>query len=948
MADDFWKQKLMAFLHDPPCKPLDIAAHETVGEGFIRQAGIDLSDMAAFHKICDWTAAAADRFPFPAPSVLRSSFEGTAETPFHHPLGQSEYIFGSRFPSPAAAEEVLQIIQNGLAADQVPEQDRTWANFFLHWRRWPIESARQDARTYFLPADTRIPDHNVWTHNSVVSALQGCVRNGRLEPAFLIFQMGPVQTFIEQARSTRDLWSGSYILSWLVAHAIKAVTDEVGPDALIFPALRAQPLFDLLHRDRLYSRIKFSSQKGTEESLWDRMRLFHEIILTPNLPNRFLAVVPEWIAANLARKAEAAVHEELGRIADACWCWLHDRLPMELAWKQRFDSQVKVFPQITWQCCPWGSAPVADNLREFARLCPAPESPADRLKVVYDLATQDVPPADRDKRYFSDQDKTQLKNPGFCWPYFYAQTDWLLAARRNTRDFKAWVADPSQAGVVKDSFSGVEEVIGSESWWKSVQNKLPMLFRSQDRLGAMNLIKRVWHQAYLSGVWNLEIDHAVRFESVPGVAAGKWRQQLEAQVKNDAAIYQKIVRVRAASINLTTKDRIKSSKSSQLEDWLAGTDPDQFTTTYWTDPEFGNEESTVKEIIAALRDLYNRKSGTAISSPPAYYAVIAFDGDEMGKWLSGEKAPPLLEQFSSEAAAYFQAHARDKSTSAHRPLSPSYHLQFSEALANFGLYLARPVVEHFAGQLIYSGGDDVLAMVPAGAALDCAAALHAAFRGDPRLADLVEDAFEICGSKGGFIRLKNPQGEQPTWPLIVPGPGAQASAGIAVGHVHAPLQNMIRVAREAEKRAKNKYGRAACAVSLYKRSGEILEWGFKWETDAPDLYRLFSMLSQGEAPLLPGRFGYAVSELLAPYHCGNGTYLSDAEEFPTKKIMEREFGHVLRRQGMNLKKKSPKQYEQLKLLSERYIGQIVADVHTCLSDFPMLFNVANFINRGEE
>lgn len=40
--------------------------------------------------------------------------------------------------------------------------------------------------------------------------------------SLLKFQIGPVQDFIAAARSTRDLWSGSYLLSWLVAAGIKA------------------------------------------------------------------------------------------------------------------------------------------------------------------------------------------------------------------------------------------------------------------------------------------------------------------------------------------------------------------------------------------------------------------------------------------------------------------------------------------------------------------------------------------------------------------------------------------------------------------------------------------------------------------------------------------------------------------------------------------------------
>ena len=39
------------------------------------------------------------------------------------------------------------------------------------------------------------------------------------EKSLVLFQAGPVQPFIAAARSTRDLWSGSYMLSWLMAAA---------------------------------------------------------------------------------------------------------------------------------------------------------------------------------------------------------------------------------------------------------------------------------------------------------------------------------------------------------------------------------------------------------------------------------------------------------------------------------------------------------------------------------------------------------------------------------------------------------------------------------------------------------------------------------------------------------------------------------------------------------
>ena len=48
--------------------------------------------------------------------------------------------------------------------------------------------------------------------------------------AMLLFSLGPVQSFIAQARKTRDLWLGSYLLSLLMEASMENIA------ALIFPA----------------------------------------------------------------------------------------------------------------------------------------------------------------------------------------------------------------------------------------------------------------------------------------------------------------------------------------------------------------------------------------------------------------------------------------------------------------------------------------------------------------------------------------------------------------------------------------------------------------------------------------------------------------------------------------------------------------------------------------
>src|SRR5439155_6568176 len=94
-----------------------------------------------------------------------------------------------------------------------------------------------------------------------------------------------------------------------------------------------------------------------------------------------------------------------------------------------------------------------------------------------------------------------------------------------------------------------------------------------------------------------------------------------------------------------------------------------------------------------------------------------------------------------------------------RHLSPSYHLQFSEALCNFSVYLAPAIVDFYDGQLIYAGGDDVLAMMPADHAIACALALRLAFQGDKALVGHLKghqpgaEHVPVLMAKEGFVSL---------------------------------------------------------------------------------------------------------------------------------------------------------------------------------------------------
>ena len=99
----------------------------------------------------------------------------------------------------------------------------------------------------------------------------------------LMFTIGPVQSFIEAARKTEDLWMGSYILSYLVATAMDKVQgDDI---EIIYPAIESQSPFDF----------------------WKQ-----QDFATPSFPNLFLAIgngveVSQDALVERAKAAESSV-----------------------------------------------------------------------------------------------------------------------------------------------------------------------------------------------------------------------------------------------------------------------------------------------------------------------------------------------------------------------------------------------------------------------------------------------------------------------------------------------------------------------------------------------------------------------------------------------------------------------------------------------------------------
>jgi CRISPR-associated protein Cmr2 len=88
----------------------------------------------------------------------------------------------------------------------------------------------------------------------------------------LHFSLGPVQGFVAQARRTRDLWAGSFLLSWLSGQAMAAVLENGGDIEFPFVGTIDDP------KDEMLRAI---------------LRKHHTHPHIGSIPNRFKAQVPE-------------------------------------------------------------------------------------------------------------------------------------------------------------------------------------------------------------------------------------------------------------------------------------------------------------------------------------------------------------------------------------------------------------------------------------------------------------------------------------------------------------------------------------------------------------------------------------------------------------------------------------------------------------------------------
>ncbi len=361
---DYWNHKVKSFLHDPPDKAIQIPGHEGRANLLLDALGIQSSLDPKEYKHADIIASGMDRAVLPGYSSKQQqngAIDFCANPVITHPSGNNT-AFSLSLPESDQRQLIKQVSVDmqdllrddvgrftdgkGLSEKQLYKGNeeafssaRFMYLFFLLRRRLAEKNiGGLGGLWHRIPADTRIPDHSIWQHSGLVSALASCFRlSDENKASLMVFSLSPVQDFIGRARKLRDYWAGSIILSWLVFEGIKALIYKLGPDHILYPSLHGQPLVDDFLKDRQMS---------------DLMNKEKKVSGVASFPNKFVCLVPRGGEKAIAEHIQGAIQEKWLELGTATRNQVENLVGTDEYINKLFDRQLGSYWEYSWAASP--------------------------------------------------------------------------------------------------------------------------------------------------------------------------------------------------------------------------------------------------------------------------------------------------------------------------------------------------------------------------------------------------------------------------------------------------------------------------------------------------------------------------------------------------------------------------------------------------------------------
>jgi len=882
---NWYEDFLKKFFHDPIDKPLNIPEHEKRAKVYAEFFGVSGIQEG---KYSGQIASCIER------SLLPEKVQQEL-TEIRHPLSK-EKLDITLYCKKSIAEISMSLEEISNSYINLSDEKKA----LLIWRNLLEEIIEkiqdEELKKYIpiLPSDTRVPDHSIWEHLKVTTAINALEK--QQNNSLFLFTIGPVKSFISQARKAQDFYMGSFMLSYFTFIAMEEVIETYGPTSIIYPDLYKQPLMDW-----------YLKRKGLEPKNFNS-----EILTLPTIPNRFVAIIGttdknkiEKFAKNMIVKIKDEIKSAKEKILEE----LKIDVKLSDTQKEILQNQLSDFPQIYWVAIPWSRGEndlQIDDLKDFFT-----DDKIRKWKELYKFANEKVeyPP-----------------NIGFLYEFLYTALEKSMGARKNLREF-----EQKQEEGRKCSLCGERNVLffrerKNENKFKrynrdaiNLINKInPKYLDDGEGLCALCFLKRTF-EIYLEKKFG-SIFKDFSFPSVAEVACADFKEKAKElpEFKEYENKFFEFTRMPYLMIHSLPKLKLKETLEGS---WFY---EENLSVKKFND-ELGVSvnSSQIENLKDCLRNLY-AKAG----KPKKYYAVLYLDGDNIGKWLSGELLPEIQYAYNSETWGKLPEEFK-KGLQRYTPnkiLTPAVHSAISTALRNYTIEFVRKIVEEeHLGKLIYAGGDDVLAFVNLKDLFDVMEKLRWAFSGQIKIENRIINV--NINNDSGFVLKDGVY-------YLTMGKNASCSMGVVIAHYKEPLKIVIDKVFEMKKMAKNS-GKDRFAICLLKKSGDervsVSEWKYKDKLTTAVLKEIKEQMDKDKY-ISDGFIQKFRSEFLN---------LVDVPE----NIVEVELKRLIARayNGKSGESKE-KNKEFIDNFTINVLNILLVDN---LSNFTNLLEIASFMNRGE-
>lgn len=782
-------------MHDPFDKLLDIKTHEERAKQIIEQFGLQIPNgYEELWKRADGIASGFERGVFPDrhnDENKDGSVAFTVNPTLTHPIqggALSIDLAQNNWNDHILKNKIAEIVGTkagggGYSSKFTQQYERfvkarfIYTHLGLRFKLANDNVAGLGCLWHKIPADSRIPDHSIWHHNALVSALVSCMNpegtpvtgdanidNATKNIGLMIFTITPVQSFIGKARKLRDYWTGSILLSWLAFEGIRWVIEQLGPDHILYPSLLDQPLI-----------IEYLKKEWhIDETLLPTIQTVTDIA---TFPNKVMLLVPLNKAEQIGEAIENSIKASWKTLSNEMVSYVKNKVGLNQdSLNTMFTQQNETYWDISW---------VVNPLLNDSNIC----------KYKNLLNPNIVTIVEEEIETFA-----KIINYGQQIGKYYPLSNILAqSALGNLKLSQRNIRNPENGK--KCTLCGELEALTD---------------RPYSGTEAAHEYK-----ASMDAFWE-----TVR------IAFGEESGELQEGEQLCSICLTKRLLARMFKEKASAKGHILANTFGNYEIF-----PSTSNIALHTYQE--REHITEEKRRELAQKLYDQKDEQNVSGfkpikiRDRYYAILIMDGDNMGKLISGNTIQatwgtvihPVIKDRMEKYS--FEERYRENWKNLYdkkRLITPALHAAISEALGDFALYGVPSIINNNGGRLIYAGGDDVCAILPIDTVIQAA----------KEIADYYTRFFSIISSDN-----KNEKCDAGSTIQIKPGKLCHGmgkgekisiSAGILMCHYKEPLSAMISRAHALlDTYAKDLSGRNSCAIELKKRSGGSRYFYQKWD-----------------------------------------------------------------------------------------------------------------------